>query len=101
MIFHMPKAQDYASRLHLADENLVPSTLASTRLWSWTTRRRIQPPHGKFEIVRVLNNADVKQKFFNAGQETKTSSSEELAVTMRSEIARLGKVIRDAGIRID
>jgi tripartite-type tricarboxylate transporter receptor subunit TctC len=51
------------------------------------------------EIERALNRAEVKQKLFNAGAEVVASSPERLAATVKSEMARLGKVIRDAGIR--
>lgn len=51
------------------------------------------------EIVRLLNRADIKEKFFNAGMETVGGSPEQLAATVKSEIARLGKVIKKAGIR--
>ena len=51
------------------------------------------------EIVRVLNRAEVKEKFFNAGVEVVGSSPEQLAATIKSEMARMGKVIKDAGIR--
>jgi tripartite-type tricarboxylate transporter receptor subunit TctC len=51
------------------------------------------------EVVRVLNRADVKEKFFSAGVETVGSSPEELAAAMKSDMTRLGKVIKDAGIR--
>ena len=50
------------------------------------------------EVVRVLNRADVKERFFGAGVETVGSTPEEFGATVRSEMARLGKVIRDAGI---
>lgn len=51
------------------------------------------------EIVRLLNRADIKEKFFNAGMETMGGSPEQLAVTVKSEIARVGRVIKQAGIR--
>jgi tripartite-type tricarboxylate transporter receptor subunit TctC len=51
------------------------------------------------EVVRVLNLPDVKEKFFKAGVETVGSSPEKLGAAMKSEITRLGKVIKDAGIR--
>ena len=51
------------------------------------------------EIVRLLNQAEVKEKFFNAGAEVVGSSPEQLAVTMKSEMIRLSKVIKEAGIR--
>jgi tripartite-type tricarboxylate transporter receptor subunit TctC len=51
------------------------------------------------EIVRFLNRADVKEKFFNAGMETVGGPPEQLAATVKSEMARMGKLIKDAGIR--
>ena len=51
------------------------------------------------EIVRLLNRADIKEKFFNAGMETMGGSPEQLAATVKSEIARVGRVIKQAGIR--
>ena len=51
------------------------------------------------EIVRVLNRADVKERFLNAGAEVVGNAPEDLAATMKSEMARLGKVIKEAHIR--
>jgi len=53
------------------------------------------------EIVRVLNRADVKDRHFTAGVETVASSPEELSATMKSDIARWSKVIKDANIRVE
>ena len=53
------------------------------------------------EVVRLLNQADVKEKFFNVGVETVGSSPEQLAATVKSEMARLGKVVKDAGLKLD
>ena len=53
------------------------------------------------EIVRVLNMPEVKEQFFNAGVEVVGSSPEQFAATIKSEIAKLGKVIKDAGIKVD
>ncbi|MBI3069160.1 MAG: tripartite tricarboxylate transporter substrate binding protein [Betaproteobacteria bacterium] len=53
------------------------------------------------EIVRVLNGADAREKLLNSGLEAVGSSPEEFAATMKSEMARWGKVIKDAGIRPD
>lgn len=53
------------------------------------------------EIVKVLQKADVKEKLFNSGVEAVGGSPEQLAVSVKSEMARLGKVIKDAGIRAD
>jgi tripartite-type tricarboxylate transporter receptor subunit TctC len=51
------------------------------------------------EIVRFLARTDVKEKFLASGVETIGSSPGELAAAMKSEMARMGKVIRDGGIR--
>jgi tripartite-type tricarboxylate transporter receptor subunit TctC len=51
------------------------------------------------EIVRVLGRSEVKERFLATGVETVGSTPQELAATMRSEIARIGKLIRDIGIR--
>ncbi len=53
------------------------------------------------EIVRVLSSADAKAKFFSMGVEAAGSSSEHLAAKVKSEMTRMGKVIRDAGIRAE
>jgi tripartite-type tricarboxylate transporter receptor subunit TctC len=53
------------------------------------------------EIVRVLNRPDVKERHFAAGVETVGSTPEALAATLRSDIIKWGKVIKDAGIRAD
>ena len=51
------------------------------------------------EIVRVLTQADVREKLLAAQIEVVASSPEALAAMMKSEMARMGKVIKDAGIR--
>jgi len=53
------------------------------------------------EVVRVLNLPDVKERLLTAGSEVVASSPGQLAVTMKSEIAKWGKVIKDAGIKFD
>jgi tripartite-type tricarboxylate transporter receptor subunit TctC len=48
--------------------------------------------------VRFINQPDAKEKLLNAGQEIVGSSPEELAATMRAEMAKWGKLIKDARI---
>ena len=50
------------------------------------------------EIVRVLNGAVVKARLFNSGSEVVANSPTEFAAFITSDMARMGKVIRDAGI---
>ena len=42
------------------------------------------------EIVRLLNRADVKEKFLNTGSEIVGNSPGELAATIKLEMARMG-----------
>ena len=53
------------------------------------------------EVVRVLKQPDVKEKFFNTGVETVGSSPEQLAAMAKSEMTRIGKMIKDVGIKAD
>jgi tripartite-type tricarboxylate transporter receptor subunit TctC len=51
------------------------------------------------EIVEVLSRREVRERLFNAGTEAIASSPEALAATMRSDMAKWGKLIRAAGIQ--
>ena len=53
------------------------------------------------ELVRILVRSDVKEKFLLSGTEVVASTPAEFAAFLKSEIARMGKVIKDAGIRAD
>lgn len=51
------------------------------------------------EAARFLRTAEAKQAFLNSGIEAVGSSPEEFAAKIKSEMARLGKLIKDVGIR--
>jgi len=51
------------------------------------------------EIVRHLQTAEVKERFLNVGVDTVGSSPTELAAAVKSDRERLGKMIKDAGIK--
>jgi tripartite-type tricarboxylate transporter receptor subunit TctC len=51
------------------------------------------------EIVRVLHRPEVKEKFRTMGVETVGSTPAQFAAKIRSEIAKWGKIIHEAGIR--
>ena len=53
------------------------------------------------EIVKALRKSDTREKLFNAGVETVGGTPAQLAASVKSEMARLGKVIKDAGIRAE
>ena len=50
------------------------------------------------EIVRVLNRPNTKERLFNAGVEAVGSSPEEFAAFIKFDMARMTKLIKDAGI---
>ncbi len=53
------------------------------------------------EIVRILQSAEVKEKFFHSGIEAIGSTPAGLTALVDAEVSRMGKVIKDAGIRAD
>ena len=53
------------------------------------------------EIVRVVRLPDVKEKFLNIGVETLGNSPAEFTAIVQSEIIRMSKVIKAAGIKAD
>lgn len=53
------------------------------------------------EIARVLDRTEVREKFLALGIETVSSTPEGLGALIRSEVERMGKVIKAAGIRAD
>lgn len=53
------------------------------------------------EMVRVVTSPEIKEKLLSAGLEAVGSSPKELGDLVKAEITRMGKVIKDAGIRAD
>jgi len=53
------------------------------------------------EVARVLNSPEVKQTFFNRGAESVGGSPEQLASAIKADVARMSKVIKDIGLRLD
>lgn len=51
------------------------------------------------EVVRVLQRPDIKERFLSLGAETVGSTPEQFAAKIKSEIAKWGKIIKEAGIR--
>ena len=52
------------------------------------------------EIVQVLNRPEIKEKFRDMGLEPAGTTPQEFAAVMKSEIAKLGKLIKDTGMRV-
>jgi tripartite-type tricarboxylate transporter receptor subunit TctC len=53
------------------------------------------------EISKVLNSAEVKDRFGKQGVEVRTTTPEQFGEFVKSEVGRWGKVIREAGIKAD
>ena len=70
--------------------------------WS-RPRRRLKPIIDKLnrEIVHILSEPDVREKFNQTGNFAVTSTPEEFAAFIRNEAARWEKVMQEAGIRYD
>ena len=51
------------------------------------------------EVVRVLRQPDIKERFLSDGAEPVGSSPEEFAAFIRAETAKWAQVIKDAGLR--
>lgn len=53
------------------------------------------------EIARVLHRPDVKERFLSSGAEAVGNTPEQFATALKAEIAKWGKLIKDAGLRDD
>ncbi len=53
------------------------------------------------EILRALARPDIKEKFFNLGMDAAGSSPQEFASLIKADMARLGKMIKDANIKVE
>ena len=53
------------------------------------------------EIVRFLNTEEAKKKFLDVGAETFGSSPEQFGAIIKRDMDRLGKMIKEVGIRVD
>jgi tripartite-type tricarboxylate transporter receptor subunit TctC len=53
------------------------------------------------EVSKALAQSDVRERLVQAGVDASASSPEELAAVLNNEIAKWGKVIRAAGIRVE
>jgi tripartite-type tricarboxylate transporter receptor subunit TctC len=51
------------------------------------------------EVVRVLNQADIRDKFLSLGLEPVANSPEQAAAYIKSDTAKWSKLVKDANIR--
>jgi tripartite-type tricarboxylate transporter receptor subunit TctC len=50
-------------------------------------------------MARALQRADARERLFNSGVEAVGSTPEQFAATLKNEMTKWSKVIKDAGIR--
>lgn len=53
------------------------------------------------DLVRVLSRPDVKERFVRSGAEIVANSPDEFATMIKADMIKIGKIIKDAGIRAD
>lgn len=85
----------------------IESGVAGFTMSTWIA---IYVPHGtakpviarlNAEIVKTLGDAGVRERLTGLGLEPGSSTPEQLAANTRDGLAKMGKVIRDAGIRAE
>ncbi len=54
-----------------------------------------------FEFVRALHSPDVAARFSEQGLDIVTCSPEELRALIRSDAERLGRIVREAGVKVE
>jgi len=53
------------------------------------------------EVVRFLNQIDVKERFLKTGVEIVADTPEQFAAAIKADISLMSKVVKDANIRVD
>jgi tripartite-type tricarboxylate transporter receptor subunit TctC len=53
------------------------------------------------EVIKVMAEPDFQKAVLNLGSEPVTSSPEELAQSMQADMAVMGKIINDVGIKLN
>jgi tripartite-type tricarboxylate transporter receptor subunit TctC len=53
------------------------------------------------EVSRLLNSPEVKERFLNAGVDVVGGTPDQFGAAIRADMTRLGKVIKDAGLKVN
>lgn len=53
------------------------------------------------DISKVVRSKEIHQRWIDQGLEPRVTTSEELAATIKSDIDKWGRIVRDAGIRLE
>ena len=74
-------------------------TLQALLLPARTPKAIVQRLHG--EVVKVLAQPETRDRVAALGFESVANSPAEFAAQIRAEVARWGKVVREAGIKVE
>jgi tripartite-type tricarboxylate transporter receptor subunit TctC len=91
----VPDLPTVASVLPGYESTLIQGIFAPARMAPALVRKIQQ------DIVAVLAQQDVQEKYLAMGTETVGSTPEALAQAMKLDIARFGKVLREGGIKLE
>ena len=80
----------------------LPGFESVTFLGLWAAARTPAPIINRLnqETARFVNTQEAKERFTSSGLEAVGSTPEQFAATIKSEVAKMGKVIKDAGIKV-
>ena len=76
-------------------------TQSITGMWAPTKTPRAIIDRLSQEILRLLSQAEVKTRFLAAGVETVGLPPDQFGEYIKSDIVRISRVIKDAGIKVD
>ena len=76
-------------------------TQSITGMWAPTKTPRAIIDRLSQEILRLMSQAEVKARFLAAGVETVGLPPDQFAEYIKADIVRIGRVIKDAGIKVD
>ena len=88
----------------------IPTVAASIPGYEMATKMGMLAPAGtppaiisrlNQEMVRALNDTSVKSKLLGVGLEVATSSPEEYRAMIRADVAKIAKLVKDAGIQAE
>ncbi|MGZ5113603.1 MAG: Bug family tripartite tricarboxylate transporter substrate binding protein [Usitatibacter sp.] len=98
-----PERSPFVPEIPTCVESGLPGLVAvnwwGVLLPTGTPRAIVQKFHA--DIVKVMRDADLKERFAQLGVDAVSSTPEEFAAFMKSEAAKYAKLIKDADIKVD
>src|ERR1700682_5692618 len=98
-----PERSPFVPEIPTCAESGMPGLVAvnwwGVLLPAGTPKPLVQKFHA--DIVKVMKDADIKERFAQLGVEAVSSTPEEFAAFMRSEAVKYAKLIKDADIKVD